>query len=233
MKWRNEFKYFVSDSDINILKHRLEQILQYDSNSNSQGFYTVRSLYFDDPFKSGIFNKLDGVRNRVRYRIRRYDDSNKLRLEAKLRSNQAISKVSKWLSMDEYASIIDGGVSLKQYDSNNVYDIFLLNIKKYHLRPSVIVEYDRVAFIVPGSDVRITLDLNVRSFKSDVNLINPIMNSVPVLMYPKQQILEVKFTDKIPSYIKQVVQSINIQRYAISKYTLCTRYIRNNSWEDN
>ena len=106
-------------------------------------------------------------------------------------------------------------------------------MKKYHLKPSVIVEYDRVAFEVPGSNVRITLDLNVRSYMSDINLLNPTISPVPVFLYPKQQILEVKFIDRMPTYIKKLVQSVNIPRYAISKYTLCTRYIRNNSWEDN
>ena len=63
MKWRNEYKYYVSDSDIFVLKHKLTQLLKSDVNANSRGSYTVSSLYFDDPFKSGVFNKLDGVKN--------------------------------------------------------------------------------------------------------------------------------------------------------------------------
>jgi len=232
MNWRNEYKYYISDSDAILLKHRLSSMFEIDKNAVAGG-YLVRSLYFDDPYKSGVFNKLDGVKNRVRYRIRKYNDESKFKLEAKLRSNQMISKTSQWINMEEYHLVMSNQLDVGNVCSGDVFQAFFLNMKKYHLRPSVIVEYDRVPFVVKGTDVRITIDMNVRSYKSCVNLVNPEVAAVPVFMYPRQQILEVKFTDKIPSYVTGVLQSIPAQRYAISKYALCSRYIRNNVWEDN
>jgi len=233
LTWRNELKYFISDKDILLLKHKLSQLLKLDPNSNGSS-YLVRSLYFDDPIKSGISNKLDGDLNRARYRIRSYGE-NKIKLELKIRKNQSVSKLSSWINKSDYNFLTKPNtapyINLARYD--NVIQDFLINKKNHVLRPSIIVEYDRVAYTVPGTDVRITLDLNVRTYKSCTNLINPEIEPVPVFLYPRLQVLEVKFSTKIPRYVTKIIESFNPNRYAISKYALCSRYIRNNSWEDN
>ena len=230
--WRNEFKYFISDKDILILKHKLLSLLKLDPHSKGQS-YLVRSLYFDDHLKSGISSKLDGDLNRARYRIRQYSN-NKLKLELKIRKNQSVSKISSWINKLIYNQLISSDKS--PYDNyenidRNISDFFI-NKKKYALKPTLIVEYDRIAFLIPGTDVRITLDLNVRSYKSCLDLLNPNIEPVPVFLFPRQQILEIKFSEYIPSYVTKIIESVSLNRYAISKYVLCSRYIRNNIWED-
>ena len=52
----------------------------------SGGRYRITSLYFDDIYGTGYNDKLNGVLNRKKYRIRTYNfDKNFIRLEEKRR----------------------------------------------------------------------------------------------------------------------------------------------------
>jgi len=70
MKFRHELKYLISYPDAALIKMRLNDLLEKDVHINPEGFYTVRSLYFDDYFNSAYNEKYMGVMSRQKYRIR-------------------------------------------------------------------------------------------------------------------------------------------------------------------
>ena len=74
---RHEIKYFISTRDVPLMVERLETVMFRDRHADENGNYFVRSLYFDDIFDTALNEKLAGVNERDKYRIRIYelDDS--------------------------------------------------------------------------------------------------------------------------------------------------------------
>ena len=82
--YRHEYKYLISRADAELLKLRLPHIMERDTHSGDSGRYTIRSLYFDDFANTAYYEKVDGVAQRAKYRIRFYDyDSSLIKLEKK------------------------------------------------------------------------------------------------------------------------------------------------------
>ena len=81
---RHEYKFLISPSAAALLKLRLPHVMRRDPHAGPEGMYTIRSLYFDDPNYSAFWDKVDGVDNRTKYRIRCYNgDTSHCRLERK------------------------------------------------------------------------------------------------------------------------------------------------------
>ena len=86
---RHEQKYFISQGDACYLSHLLRHTMQPDRHADGRGEYHIRSLYFDDCFNSAMSDKLDGVMNRHKYRIRIYNFSDRvIRLERKSKGGE-------------------------------------------------------------------------------------------------------------------------------------------------
>ena len=99
-------------------------------------------------------------------------------------------------------------------------------------KPKVIVEYHRVALVLPVSNIRITFDTNLRSNINHLDLFSTVKDTMPVIIEGKQ-ILEVKYDEFLPSYVKKVISGVSAERMAISKYTLARRFHKVQKWEDN
>lgn len=83
LQYRHEWKHEISRADLMALRPRLRAVLTPDSHG-AGGKYTIRSLYFDDPWDTALRQKLDGVDRRDKFRIRLYDmDTSVIHLEKK------------------------------------------------------------------------------------------------------------------------------------------------------
>jgi len=91
------------------------------------------------------------------------------------------------------------------------------------LRPRVLVDYEREAYLHPAEDTRITFDLNLRSALSSHDLFDPDTPAVCPLDRDTQ-ILEVKYDNCLPDYVAGLLSGIEAERSAVSKYVLCRRY---------
>jgi hypothetical protein len=85
------------------------------------------------------------------------------------------------------------------------------------------VEYDRVPYVYPQGNVRITLDEDIRG-SNRVDLFLEDQIPLRLIMPAGQHILEVKYDEYLPDYIYRAVQVENLQATAFSKYYLCRRY---------
>ena len=47
-------------------------------------------------------------------------------------------------------------------------------------RPKLIVEYDREAYFLPYGNIRITFDLNLRTYNSETDLLNISSTAIPI-----------------------------------------------------
>lgn len=219
MKYRHEIKYTISNVHAEILKRELKLIMSIDENSfYKDGSYLIRSLYFDDLDSTAYYEKQDGVLYRKKYRIRIYnDDESYIRLEAKMKHNQLTAKKHVLISHDIYSKIINGNIDDIKSTDKLLLNEFLIEMKLKHLIPSVIVEYHRMAYIYPISDVRITFDSHIKSGLYNYELFDekkPTYELIP----DGTQVLEVKYNEVLPSAIATILSTVPLCREAVSKF---------------
>jgi len=219
--YRHELKFKISNSAAEVLKQKLSLILDKDKYAYySDGSYLIRSLYFDDRDSSSYYEKMDGVLYRKKYRIRMYNkDDSFIRLEKKMKHNNWTAKEQMLISKDIYSKILNGKVD----DIDNPSGLLLEFINDYKTKgliPSIIVEYHRVAFTYPVSDVRITFDSNIQSGLYNYDLFDTNYPRFDVSEKGKQ-VLEVKFNEVLPLHIANVLNDIPSCREAVSKFAIC------------
>lgn len=83
-------------------------------------------------------------------------------------------------------------------------------------RPAVIIEYDRLAYRYPMYDTRITLDMNIRSSESNLNLFSQNIAYTPVLY--ENVVLEIMYSGKFMGFISDALSGFELMQNAYSKY---------------
>ena len=70
---RHELKYFIARPQYELLSRTLKGALKLDANAvRHGGSYHIRSLYFDTVFDDALYDKINGVKDRDKYRMRIY-----------------------------------------------------------------------------------------------------------------------------------------------------------------
>lgn len=75
-QYRHEYKHLLSMAEYYALKMRLSAVMQRDVHAGADGEYRIRSLYFDNYFDKALFEKIDGVNDREKFRLRTYNGDN-------------------------------------------------------------------------------------------------------------------------------------------------------------
>ena len=220
--FRHEYKYIISQSSAELLKRRLPCMMARDPHAGPAGQYIVRSLYFDDPNFSAFDEKMNGLRDREKFRLRCYNyDMSSVRLEKKEKRGDLTRKTGQLLTTSEVEALRNG----QWGDISKTSGDLLGELRRKTacgFRPAVIVDYDRTAFVCNAGQIRITLDENVRTKPYEKNLWSANTAMIPVLD-PGEVVLEVKFNDFLPGFLKlEDIPKINL---AISKYVLCANKI--------
>ena len=223
---RHELKFFISEKQHFLLKNALEKILHRDPNGDENNEYAIRSLYFDTVFNDALYDKLNGVQNRDKYRIRIYNYSDRvIKLECKTKVGTLISKRSISIPRDLCEQLMAGDpTGLETTRSGLLCDVYR-EMTTSLLRPVVLVDYVREAYLHDAEEVRITFDKHLRSGMSSIDLFNPAVPTVPPFDHD-ETILEVKYNRFLPTYIRSILNTYcaNAQSSAISKYTWCRRF---------
>ncbi|MDO5435989.1 MAG: polyphosphate polymerase domain-containing protein [Clostridia bacterium] len=223
---RHELKFFINEMQYVVLSNVLDQVLDRDPNGDEYNEYHIRSLYFDTVWNTALFDKLDGDQNRDKYRIRIYNLSDRIiKLECKTKVGSLISKrsvsIPRLLCEQLIAGDPSGLETTKSGLLNDVYREMTVNL----LRPAVIVDYVREAYLHPAEEVRITFDKQLRSGLGRTDMFNPDVPTIPPFDNG-EIILEVKFNRVLPPYIRDILCTYcpNAVQSAISKYTWCRRF---------
>lgn len=218
--YRNELKYFINAHQKNTMANKLMKICQRDSFSDADGGYLIASLYFEDYTQSAFFDKLSGIRDRKKFRVRVYNyQPNVIKLERKIKRGNGIEKTHVLLSKEEYDSLVGGDVEFLRHTDDVVAKDFYLYYRTKNLRPKVVVEYRREAFMYKYGDVRITFDYFLRAgvYQKDLFSNGYMISAIP----HDQIILEVKYTGFLPDIIRNIIQLNSLQWQSISKYANC------------
>lgn len=221
-KYRHEYKYIIGKGSYHILRGRLKAAMKPDPHGEN-GTYRISSLYFDDVYATAYNDKLMGLDVRKKYRIRFYNQSSDfIRLELKEKKGDLVRKRSVPLSKEEYGLIISGerGFLSKPEFAETAGEEFYLSDKLVMLRPTVLVDYIREAYICSAGNVRITFDMALKtSAELDIISNKPDFYNV---FDGGGIILEVKYDSFIPMYIQEILSGIPLNRESVSKFVLCT-----------
>ena len=223
--YRHELKYYITLGEYELLQRKLSLTMERDAFAKKNGGeYFIRSLYFDDRDDSAFREKLSGIDERDKFRIRIYDmRDDVIKLECKHKSNGYIKKQSIGLSRKEYEKLISGDRLFLLNRPEPFARRMYLEFAQRALKPAVIVDYTREAFVFPMEDVRVTFDKNVRTGLRSVAMFNAGIPTYPVID-DYGMVLEIKFNRFLPTYIRSLLQLEASQRSAISKYVLCRRF---------
>jgi len=219
--FRHEYKYLISGGSAAILKARLKGMMQFDPHAGPGGQYTIRSLYFDDPALSAFHEKVSGINDRTKYRIRCYNYADSgFKLEKKEKHGFLTRKTSQPLSRKDVLSLQENPRHFCPDATGGLVEELRLVCAGRGARGAVLVDYDRTPFICADGNTRITLDENLRTLPYQTDIFAPAGPAVPVLE-PEQVILEVKFDDFLPEYLTACLADIPKIPMAISKFALC------------
>ncbi len=228
---RQEYKYFISNEELAFLRSSLKIFMKLDKNVNKgERFYTIKSLYFDTPYNDNFNEKVDGIYSREKFRIRKYSTSDIIKFESKKKIENVIEKKSEVINFDAAKELIKGNFDIFK-DKSEFLRRSYINLKSRGFRAKNISEYDREAYYLPYGNIRITFDLNLRTYNSDKNFFDLKSKPTPIF-FDKINILEVKFSSPLPDHIKYLLSKIIAKRCAISKYVLGQKYTNFSPWND-
>ena len=217
---RFEYKYQLDIFEYRRVRNALSSSTRPDRYSlqGRDGRYFVRSLYFDTFDFQAYQEKVTGIPNRIKLRIRSYatarKDASAVKIELKTRTGACVGKFSEQITLDEYDHFLaarswieDGGPVAAEFRR-----LALLK----DLRPKVLVDYQREALIPRNdSDVRITFDHHMRFAQSD-NLFP--RHCFAYTARPKLVVMEVKVRDEHPTWLHSLTVNYGLKSVPNSKY---------------
>lgn len=233
MRLRFEKKYLVPNVQLEALRERFLPFLRPDTFAGLEKFgypeYTVRSIYFDSQDKKTLDEKIAGIEERKKLRIRGYDsfqENAQVFLEVKRKIGNRIYKNRSLIPFSKTDEVLqfgpDAGLTALLHEQNHYDDAlrFLYQLKKNNMTPLNLIVYEREAYHGKyNSDLRITFDKNIRSqiFPSIKDLFN---ESSLTYIWEDHFILEVKYFDPpMPGFVKTIIEDFKLQSQALSKFT--------------
>ncbi|MGM9564244.1 MAG: polyphosphate polymerase domain-containing protein [Faecousia sp.] len=217
---RYELKYEVNEAVLPLLRARLRAVMHADRHSGPDG-YLVRSLYFDDLDCAAYRDKLNGNPERSKLRLRYYNgDESYIVLENKEKLGRLTRKTAQEVSREVALAMVNGDRERCLEARGAVMDQFLARGGTRSLKPRVLVDYRRTAFVHSVSNVRITLDEKVSTGLYRTDLFDREAARLPVLD-PGRAVVEVKFDHFLPDHLDAALRDIPMVRLAVSKYVKC------------
>jgi hypothetical protein len=183
--------------------------------------YNVRSLYFDDCHDTALWDKEAGIYKRKKYRIRIYNHSDAyIKFERKTKISAYMLKESTRISREVADKLIAKDFNFLSKIDDKLLQDFYLETRCNLMRPVVIVEYEREAYVHPIGSVRITFDTQLRTALDCSNL---FCNNICTMSTADQSgvILEVKYNEVLPKFIIGLFPDTIRPKMAIGKFVIC------------
>ena len=222
---RIEYKYFVPGWLQTPLLNDLCLFCADDPHcAGREAGYLVASIYFENPALRCYHEKIEGLENRFKLRIRFYPDQDQtdwLRLEIKYKWGERIQKGCVELSRAVLARLLDGDFSGLDYHNNRTLNHCYRLCKVDGFRPALRIDYQRKAYQARSdAQVRVTLDRAVRAARFDGDLDRSPTWDV---FLPGASILEIKSPGYLPFWLTRILEKYGLTRRAISKYAAAVR----------
>lgn len=218
ISYRHELKHPINGLEVYYLKERLALLFSKDQYCYKNGYYNVNSLYFDTPYDKALKEKMDGEIQREKFRIRYYNqDLSFIRLEKKIKHNGLCAKRSVPLEVWQVEKILQGEIDFLLESQEPLMIEFYSKIKGELLQPSVIVSYQRCAFIYDVANARLTIDDHLKIYKNWWEFLKLEDTYISL----DGAVLEVKYNEFLPDIIVMALQGIHQKTTSYSKYARC------------
>ena len=230
---RYELKHLIGESRAQAIRSYVRMYLSPDQHMKPDQplGYRVSSLYLDSSKFKLYQQTTAGMRNRFKLRIRFYDDNpeSPAFLEIKRRQNTVILKQRAQVTREAVMRVLKGAAPDPDMLFEDRWDAKSLNALHNFCRlrdeigaiGKTYVAYLREAYVNPESDhVRVTFDRQLQggSYESETPLkLPPFLTDAGSDLV----ILELKFTDRFPGWMAELVRSFNLQSISVPKYIDC------------
>jgi hypothetical protein len=222
---RFELKYMITLQQAERLRRVLRTYVVPDEHGDSDGHYTVTSLYYDSPSLRCYWENEDGVKFRRKLRIRRYEagavlmEETLVFVEIKQRINRVTQKRRALLPYDDALRLCNDR-QIPDYvpDDEAVIEEIYAFLWRYNLRPVSIVRYERQAFVGTDYDIglRVTFDTFLSCQPHQHHLHEPA-SGLPMLP-ANLVVMEIKVNERIPYWLTDLIAAHNLQVMRFSKY---------------
>ena len=222
MDYRHEVKHIINAGDAAAIRTNLTAVAQLDRHAQERGYCLIRSLYFDDPMDTALHEKLDGVNERRKFRIRYYDGNlGLIKLECKIKRDGVGCKPFEFLTLEETQKIIRGDIDWMLTSGRPLLAALYVDMKTRRLAPKTVVEYKRTPFVYRPGNVRVTIDWAIRTGRPK-DFLDPDGLTLPI--EDDVMLLEVKWDKFLPGAIRKATAHRSRTPTAFSKYAACRVY---------
>ena len=223
--YRHELKYQIPYADYVAMRTRLQPIMQRDPHTSADGFYRIRSIYFDNGDDKALREKADGIAKREKFRIRYYnDDFSFITLEKKMKIDNLCLKYDASITEEECRKILNGDLLWMATSEKPLIEELYAKMRYQQLKPRVLVSYLREPYIYRAGNVRVTFDSEIRTTLFHRTFLEEHVSDISATDTPEDRILEVKFDAFLPALIQDIIQTPGLRQQAFSKYGACRRF---------
>jgi len=225
---RFELKYIIKEDVARAVRDFVSGYLEIDEyGATLPNFsYPVHSLYLDSDDLHLYRTTINGDKNRFKLRLRFYDNRSEAPIffEIKRRMNNIISKQRGGVRRDAVDWLLAGHLPepahLVSRDPRQLFALqsFCRLMHDIHARPKAHIAYLREAWISPrDNSVRVTMDRDVKCEPERSPHLSIRMDN-PVVVFGKEAILELKFTDRFPDWFRELVRVFGLIQCGAAKY---------------
>lgn len=225
---RFEQKYMLEEEKALAIREYVAAHLELDENGvgKPQYSYPVHSLYLDSPELTTFWSTINGDKNRYKLRLRFYNDhpDSPVFFEIKRRVNSCILKQRGGVRKEAVHRLLRGQLpettDMLRADGKSLAAVhrFIELTTKIQAVPQAHVCYLREAYVDPVSDsVRVTFDRNVFTEARHEVTFGTAMKD-PSRPFGDRVILELKFTDRFPDWLRTLVERFGLMQCGAAKY---------------
>lgn len=211
---RYELKYLMDRGQTAYLVRQLKGHMEPDL----YGKTTIASLYYDTPDRRLIRTSMDKPDFKEKLRLRSYGpatEHSSVFLELKRKASGIVYKRRVQSTIPEVRAFFDGKNGLFA-DRQISGELNWFRDSYEQLEPACLILYDRVAYIEPDGDLRLTIDFSPRYRMEDLRLTGN-MEGNPLLA-EGDTILEVKVQAAMPLWLSAILDEGQIYKNSFSKY---------------
>lgn len=223
---RFEFKYLLHWQEYQEIRARLRRYVRVDNFAQDAAgdFYEVISLYYDSPKFYYYHEKFDGVKDRKKIRLRTYRNNGEIMssvfFEIKRKSDAVVLKdrflmdAATYRDFSRQHSFINTGLTQNK-NLQPVIEEYEQERGQRSLQPQMLISYNREPYVGRfNNNFRVTFDYDMRACPSQ----QLFGVECAVSLLDNRVIMELKFNGKFPYYIREIIESYNLERVPFSKY---------------
>tara|TARA_B100001093_G_scaffold199938_2_gene192126 strand:+ start:97 stop:852 length:756 start_codon:yes stop_codon:yes gene_type:complete len=231
---RYEFKYIITNATSNAIEAEVKNFMQSDNYASQKidNAYYVRSQYYDNDLSSHFYEKVDGMRDRYKYRIRTYGPNqsheNPIFLEKKGRKLERTFKQRYQIdheNLEIFYNPFEKEKLLQLYPNIDLIREFVFDSIRKSITPRIIVDYLRTPYVSNfDSNFRLTFDRSMTVTQTNDNYKLYQRTHTNLKVAAGYTILEMKFFRRFPPWFHKIIQTYNLRRLSISKFSTGMEY---------